>query len=597
VTGWLSTAQSVNGSTTVSNLAFLYDYMGNVTQRQDVKQSLTETLCYDNDYRLTQTYAGTGTCTGSSPTLQIQYASNGNITSRSDVAGGATWAYGSTQPHAVTQAGSSSYVYGYDANGNATSRQGSSIAYSSYNYPTALSAGSGSTAESVTLSYGPDRQRWQQNYSGNPTSEITNYVGGLFEVVYYNGGVINYRHYINAGGENVAVYSRENNGTDTYYYLVSDHQGSVASITSSAGSQDFGESYTPFGNRRNPSTWADPPPQYTGTDLTASAAVTRQGYTFQTQLGLWMGMNHMNGRVEDSITGRMISADPFVPDPTNSQSYNRYSYVLNNPVTLSDPSGFIDCTAQVDAVQGDYQNFPCTQNDDPPLTGPTIWGWPLPLEDPANPQPSSMEGGYCGGNNTNCPDSSQQLVNNNYEYGTLHTVTVQANRCTPPPISTLADRTYDPFDPSTHNYQVQSLAGYQMTPAQRQALFNGWRNGLNAAPGIAPNTPDATPVLLANVPFTPDTNWIYLRTNPSNLTWTNVTLPGHYFYPGTVVNSVVTDAAGFTWLVTTGTGATGRWFQNDVLGSAFFKLSQGEAITRFYGGGPMVRMGSAGSCN
>jgi hypothetical protein len=53
-----------------------------------------------------------------------------------------------------------------------------------------------------------------------------------------------------------------------------------------------------------------------------------------------MGMNHMNGRVEDSITGRMLSADPHIPNKAYSQAYNRYSYVYNNPVTLGDPSGF-----------------------------------------------------------------------------------------------------------------------------------------------------------------------------------------------------------------------------------------------------------------
>src|SRR4029077_19765844 len=73
------------------------------------------------------------------------------------------------------------------------------------------------------------------------------------------------------------------------------------------------------------------------------AGITREGYTFQTALGLWMGMNHLNGRVEDSVTGRMLSADPHIPDNTNPQSYNRYSYVNNNPVTYGDPSGFSPC--------------------------------------------------------------------------------------------------------------------------------------------------------------------------------------------------------------------------------------------------------------
>ena len=51
---------------------------------------------------------------------------------------------------------------------------------------------------------------------------------------------------------------------------------------------------------------------------------------------------HMNGRVQDAVTGRFLSADPYVPDPSNAQDYNRYSYVNSNPLTYMDPSGFDD---------------------------------------------------------------------------------------------------------------------------------------------------------------------------------------------------------------------------------------------------------------
>ncbi|MFZ1906784.1 MAG: RHS repeat-associated core domain-containing protein [Steroidobacteraceae bacterium] len=225
----------------------------------------------------------------------------------------------------------------YDGNGNATARQGNSIVWSSYNYPTTVNAGSGSTAETVAFAYGPDRKRWQQMYTGNGTSETTNYVGGLLEVV-SSGSTTTYRHYIYAGNEPVVVYARSSAGT-TFRYTLSDHQGSVSDFTYSSGSSVVNESFTPFGLRRNPTTWSG---AASNSDLTTAAGITRQGYTFQTQLGLWMGMNHMNGRVEDAVTGRMLSADPHVPDRTNPQSYNRYTYVNNNPLTATDPSGF--CT-------------------------------------------------------------------------------------------------------------------------------------------------------------------------------------------------------------------------------------------------------------
>jgi RHS repeat-associated protein len=39
-----------------------------------------------------------------------------------------------------------------------------------------------------------------------------------------------------------------------------------------------------------------------------------------------------NARVYDSDIGRFLSADTIIQDPHDSQAYNRYSYVRNNPL-------------------------------------------------------------------------------------------------------------------------------------------------------------------------------------------------------------------------------------------------------------------------
>ena len=49
---------------------------------------------------------------------------------------------------------------------------------------------------------------------------------------------------------------------------------------------------------------------------------------------------HMNGRVYDPSLGRFMSADPFVQFAESTQGLNRYSYVNNNPLSFTDPSGY-----------------------------------------------------------------------------------------------------------------------------------------------------------------------------------------------------------------------------------------------------------------
>jgi hypothetical protein len=49
----------------------------------------------------------------------------------------------------------------------------------------------------------------------------------------------------------------------------------------------------------------------------------------------------MNGRVYDYNLGRFLSVDPFIQEPGNSQSMNPYSYIMNNPLAGTDPTGYV----------------------------------------------------------------------------------------------------------------------------------------------------------------------------------------------------------------------------------------------------------------
>jgi hypothetical protein len=54
----------------------------------------------------------------------------------------------------------------------------------------------------------------------------------------------------------------------------------------------------------------------------------------------------MNGRVYDYNLGRFLSVDPFIQDPGNSQSMNPYSYIMNNPLAGTDPTGYLSVKMQ-----------------------------------------------------------------------------------------------------------------------------------------------------------------------------------------------------------------------------------------------------------
>ncbi len=76
-------------------------------------------------------------------------------------------------------------------------------------------------------------------------------------------------------------------------------------------------------------------------------------------------LNHMNGRIYDYQSGRFLSVDPFISMPGSSQAYNPYSYVMNNPLSYTDPTGYFiqDLTTKSQSSGGNqsennYENKP-----------------------------------------------------------------------------------------------------------------------------------------------------------------------------------------------------------------------------------------------
>ena len=156
--------------------------------------------------------------------------------------------------------------------------------------------------------------------------------GGSFEKISRSDGSLDIKTYV---GGFAIVTARTSGGSTTTStaYTLTDHLGSIDTITDAAGNLTQKMSFDAWGKRRQVS-WAN-----LASPLYFDTSITTRGFTGHEEIDQ-AGLIHMNGRVYDPELGRFISADPFVQDASNAQSWNRYSYVLNNPLSMTDPTGF-----------------------------------------------------------------------------------------------------------------------------------------------------------------------------------------------------------------------------------------------------------------
>jgi RHS repeat-associated protein len=85
--------------------------------------------------------------------------------------------------------------------------------------------------------------------------------------------------------------------------------------------------------------------------------------------GQALGLIFMNARYYLPYMNRFISADTIVPDPTNPQQFNRYTYVLNNALRYTDPTGHFT----EDAIYNYLLNNEC--GGSPICADDTMYAW------------------------------------------------------------------------------------------------------------------------------------------------------------------------------------------------------------------------------
>ena len=159
------------------------------------------------------------------------------------------------------------------------------------------------------------------------------YVGGIFEkeivdALTDNTSEINYVY----GGDGLAALFVKDNSGENLYYIHKDHLGSYQAVSDETGALKEELYFSPWGNRGGASTWSYPSQKNDG--------FYGRGFTGHEHSPEFNLIN-MNGRVYDPILGRFLSPDNYIQVPDYTQSLNRYSYCVNNPLIYTDPSGEI----------------------------------------------------------------------------------------------------------------------------------------------------------------------------------------------------------------------------------------------------------------
>ncbi|MCL2074767.1 MAG: RHS repeat-associated core domain-containing protein, partial [Marinilabiliaceae bacterium] len=132
-----------------------------------------------------------------------------------------------------------------------------------------------------------------------------------------------------------AVYVNEGgiSGTWQLYYIIRDCLGSITHIRNASVGAVEENSYDAWGRLRNPANYNE---VYSAENQ--PSLLLGRGYTGHEHMPQF-GLINMNARLYDPAVGRFLSPDPYVPDGTFSQDFNRYSYARNNPMIYADPDG------------------------------------------------------------------------------------------------------------------------------------------------------------------------------------------------------------------------------------------------------------------
>lgn len=193
-----------------------------------------------------------------------------------------------------------------------------------------------SNVDKISFTYNDDNQRstmyyggfadkllrqLRKHYSADGSMEIKqNILTNTFDFVTYIGG----------DGYTAPIAVKSDGTTQNYLYLHRDYQGTILAVTNATGALVEKRLFDAWGNIIKVQDGA-------GAVLNGLTVLDR-GYTGHEHLQS-VGLINMNARLYDPMLHRFLQTDNYIQDPTNTQNYNPYGYVLNNPLLYTDPSG------------------------------------------------------------------------------------------------------------------------------------------------------------------------------------------------------------------------------------------------------------------
>ena len=336
--GYLKNLDLYKADKRLRSMKYKYDgATGNMTSRENVGNGTAENFSYDALDRLvkskvwfvaqldtslyhgdakTDYYAGNfsdvnpGISIGDKRfdewnTTKYTYSADGNILSF-PVAGNYT--YSMEKPHAVI---------GVTNPGGKIPSNTQNINYNDINKIDEISENKSDGRHVLDFYYGPDNERWITEHQIDNEDVKSVHYGDSYEKVEERGNV---REFTYLG--NGLLYYKEKGDQGKLLYIFTDAQGSITDIFDADGNSVFQAEYDPWGNMT----------------VTKNDIGFIRGYTGHEMLPEF-GLINMNGRMYDPQLGRFLSPDNYIQMPENSQSFNRYSYCLNNPLKYTDPSG------------------------------------------------------------------------------------------------------------------------------------------------------------------------------------------------------------------------------------------------------------------